>query len=511
MPKPGWLLRELQEAGSCVTRSVETLRDYQKNLLIPFMIENPFSGAFVDMGLGKTVCTLTMLDHLFSRDMIGRALVIAPLRVAVQTWPTEISEWSHTWWMDYTIIRPDERNPVLLRAVRDARRMERSDVFGSPVYAANRAKSYHMALQRKQLARKKTKIHLINREMVTWLVDYWGKSWPYDTVIVDESTSFADHRTKRWKSLNSVRGKISRLHLLSGIPAPEGITDYFAQIYLLDRGERFGRGITAFKEQYTIEDKYSKKIKARIGAEKEIAKKISDICVMMRQEDYLGLEKPLVVERPVVLDADIAKRYKEFERSLVLKLPNGVEIEALNSAALGQKLMQFASGAVYDEDGTVHNVHDFKLQELMQVREEIGNSPRIICYWHKASLQRLRKLLPKAVVMDKKADCLAAWNAGKITDLLLHPASAGHGLNMQLGPGHNMIFFDNPWPLELYLQVIARIARSGQKHSVRVTHLVTRGTLDATVVPRLVSKNDAQDTVRKYIRDIRDGVEWEND
>jgi len=234
-----------------------------------------------------------------------------------------------------------------------------------------------------------------------------------------------------------------------------------------------------------------------------VAAKIADICLVMREEDYLDADKPLVVERPVVLDPAELARYKAFEKNLILELPEGGEVEAETGAALGQKLMQYASGAVLDAERQVHHVHDRKLEEMAQLREEAQGSPLLVAYWHRASLARLTKLFPMATVMDKEARCLADWNAGKINMLLIHPASAGHGLNMQLGPGHILVFFDNPWPLELYMQTIKRLARPGQKKPVKVFHLVTRGTLDETVVPVLRAKEDAQDTVRKYIRDLR--------
>lgn len=449
------------------------LRDYQRDLLVPFLLENRYSGAFVDMGLGKTVSILTVLDYLFSRNLTSKALIVAPLRVAVQTWPTEIKLWSHTWWMTHTLIRPD------------------------PKLAPDRK-----LLQKKRLAREKTQIHIINREQVKWLVEFWGPSWPYKTVIIDESRSFADQNSQRWKALNKVCKYIDRMHLLSGIPAPEGIEDYFAQVYLLDRGERFGKSITDFRKKYLDINKYTYEKTPKEEAEEEVASKIADICIVMREEDYLKTDKPIVIERPIILDQHEMNRYEQLERSSILSLPDDVEIEAETGAALGQKLMQYASGAVYDENKAIHIVHDHKLEEILQLRSEC-DSPIMVAYWHRSSLTRLQKLLPKALKMDKEGACVADWNAGKIDSLLVHPASVGHGLNMQKGPGHTLIFFDNPWPLELYLQLIKRLARSGQKKVVRVYHLTTMGTVDERVVPALRNKDDAQDAVRRYIRDAR--------
>jgi len=469
--------KDLDRRAARVRHDAGDLRPYQTNTIIPFMVAHPYSGVFVDMGLGKTISSLTVANELLERDLGSRILIIAPLRVAVQTWPTEISQWEHTWWMRPTLIRPEMHGTTTLQR----------------------------ELQKRRLASTPNSIHIINREATKWLVDFHGKNWPYDVVIVDESTSFADHRTQRWKALNSVRGKIKRLHLLSGIPAPEGIEQFFAQVYLLDRGERFGKSITAFRERFLINNPYKRTWTARPGADKEVAALIAPISLIMREEDYLDLAKPIVVERPIVLEPDELRQYRKFERDLVLQIDD-VEIEAESGAALAQKLLQYASGAVYDAEHQWHVAHDHKLEELRQIVEEAQGTPLLVAYWHRSSLARLAKAFPKAVKMDREGTCVDAWNAGKIDMLLVHPRSAGHGLNMQLGPGHTLIFFDNPLPLENYLQTIARLARSGQKRVVKVFHLVTLGTLDATVVPVLRGKDDAQDTVRKYIRDLR--KEW---
>lgn len=478
------------------------LRSYQTNDLIPFLHDNPFSAAYVDMGLGKTVSVLTVLQRLFTHGLVRKVLIIAPLRVAVQTWPTEIREWSHTWWMSFTVIRADEKHPDLIAAQKAARAVEREDEFGSPNGASSRAKTAHIELQKQLLAQTPTMMHIINREAVAWLVAFWGKKWPYDCVIIDESTSFADHRTERWKALAKVRSKITRLHLLSGIPAPEGIEDYFAQVYLLDRGERFGKGITHFRETYLVHRSYEHKWVPRDGADKQVAEKIADICLIMREEDYLKRQKAIVIERPIILEPDELAQYKRFAKEAILDLPE-IEIEADNGSALAQKLLQMASGAVYDANKKWHPIHDHKLEELKQLREEAQGSPLLVAYWHRPSLVRIQKMFPKAVKMDREGNCVVDWNKGKIDMLLVHPRSAGHGLNMQHGPGHTLIWFDNPLPLEDYLQTIKRLDRPGQAKTVRVYHLVTRGTVDAAVVPALRGKDDAQDAVKKYIRDLR--------
>lgn len=453
----------------------------------------------------NTVSVLTLLSMLIEGDKIGKVLIIAPLRVAVETWPTEIKLWSHTAWLSHSLIRGDPSGEEVATAMKAARVKAKNESLGSPSHAAGKAKTATLLMQRKRAARSSSSIHIINREAVEWLVEFHGKAWPYDTVVIDESTSFSDHKTGRWKALASCLGRISRLHILTGTPAPEGLMDLFAQIYLLDRGERFGKSISAFRRKYFTHDQYTRKYTPLDNAEREITRLIGDIVLVMKEEDYLDSTKPLVIERQVTMTSAELKVYKKFEREFVLDLPDG-EIEALNAGALRQKLLQLASGAVYDAERRVHLVHNHKIEELQQLIEEAQGSPILVAYWFQSSLARLRKAFPQAVVMDKKAACVAPWNAGKIPILLLHPQSAGHGLNMQLGPGHILVFFDTPAGLEPYLQVIKRIARQGQKRLVRVYHLVTQDTLDATMVPRLVKKESAQASVIGRLQELRRGV-----
>ena len=493
----------LLDQEALVNHDFAELRGYQIREAIPFLMDNPFSGLFAAMGLGKTVSVLTVLQRLFTRGAIRKVLIVAPVRVAVQTWPREIREWSHTWWMSFTVIRADEKHPELLDAVKRARLGARSDEFGSPNNAAGKAKTAHIAAQKGRLAQSSSMIHIINREALEWLVAFFGKKWPYDCVIIDESTSFSDHTTQRWRALNKVRPLVQRMHLLSGIPGPEGIQDYFAQIYLLDRGERFGRYITHFRNAYLDKNEYSRKYTPKEGANRKVAEKIADICMVMREEDYLDRPKALTIERRITLDRDELDQYKRFTKEFILDLPD-VEIEAENASALAQKLLQLASGAVYDADKKWHVTHNHKIEELKQLHEEAAGSPLLVAYWHKPSLQRIMKAFPKSVKMDREGTMVDKWNAGKIDMLLVHPRSAGHGLNMQHGPGHTLVWFDNPQPLEDYLQTNKRLDRPGQNKIVRIYHLVTEGTIDTVLVPRLREKDDAQDAVRKYIRDLRE-------
>lgn len=496
----GWLLDECRTLLASVPRGLDDLRDYQRNKLVPFLLENPKSAAYVDMGLGKTVSILTVLDHLLTHGLMRKVLIIAPLRVAIQTWPTEIEEWKHTLWLRYTVIRPDPLASEVTSAMAQARQ---SDPL-SPSHAASKARTTVFRQQMRRLTNLDTPIHIINREQVAWLVEYWAtmRKWPYDVIIVDESTSFADHTSQRWKSLAKVAMHAKRIHLLSGTPAPEGIQDLFAQIYLLDSGARFGRGITLFRETYLMQNPYTKKWTPQVGAVERVTAKIADICLVMKEEDYLDIEKPLVFERPIVLEPDELRQYKDFERDFVLQLDEA-DIEAANAGVLSQKLLQYASGAVYDGDGVAHWIHDHKIEELQEIVAENPREPLLIAYWFRPSLARLRKAFPKATVMDKAGNCLADWNAGKIPMLFIHPQSAGHGLNMQLGPGHILVFFDTPASLELYLQTIKRIARSGQKQLVKVIHLVARGTLERYAVPRLMAKESMQDAITTRLRQLR--------
>lgn len=484
-------------------RGLGDMRSYQADVLVPFLIENPRSAAYVGMGLGKTISLLTVLDHLLSRGLVRKALVVAPVRVAVQTWPTELRLWRHVAWIAHSLIRHDPAAPEVTTAMEAARAEARLDPLGSPQHAAGQARTAAFVRQRERAALSGAPLHIVNREQIAWLVGFHGKDWPYDCVIVDESTSFADHRSQRWKALARVVQRTGRIHLLSGTPAPEGIQDLFAQIYLLDAGVRFGRSITNFRARYMMQNVYTRAFTPQPGAVERVTDLIADIALVMREEDYLDLKAPVVVERPIVLEPAELKAYRKFERDLVLELPDEVQIEAVNAGVLAGKLLQYASGAVYDGERRVHVVHDHKIEEMRELVDELKGEPLLVAYWFKPSLARLQKAFPKAVTMDKEGRCVADWNAGKIPMLFIHPASAGHGLNMQLGPGHILVFYDTPASLELYLQTIKRIARSGQRRLVRVIHLVAQGTLERYAVARLKAKESAQDAVMDRLRELR--------
>ncbi len=496
------------------------LRGYQVDELIPFLRATPKSAAYVGMGLGKTGSILTLVSDLLFEEQIQKVLIIAPVRVAVQTWPTELSKWKHLLWLQHSLIRPDENAEEVKLAMRIAREAARDDILFTPSEAARRAQTAVYRKQRIRAAHSGAPIHIVNREFVEDLIAHFigpmgtrskKRIWPYDCIIVDESTSFADQSSARFKALKRVTHLTKRVHLLSGTPAPEGIQQLFPQCYLLDQGKRFGNNITFFRNNYMKQNIYTKKWEPQKNAVEEVSTKMSDIALVMKEEDYLPLDEPVVVERPIVMTAEQLAAYKEFEETSVIEIAEGDFIEAVNSGVLSGKLLQYASGFVYQAKvdpelekivKVVKHVHDHKIEEMKELVKEV-TSPLLVAYWFKPSLDRLQKAFPKATTMDKEGRCVDAWNKGKIPMLFIHPQSAGHGLNMQLGPGHHLIFYDTPASLELYLQIIKRIARFGQKRIVRIIHLVTQGTLERLAVPNLRVKENNQEVIISYLRGIR--------
>lgn len=485
----------------------EQMHAYQGDIAVPFLKENPFSALFIDLGMGKTVSSLTVICDLLSEFETGEILVVGPVRVMTDTWPSEIVKWRHTAAFNYTLIRVDDEDERL----REARR--RGGSKGAT------QESYRIM---EELALSSASIHFINRERLEWLVNFHGPRWPYRTVIIDESSSFKDHRTERFKALAKVRrtpGLITRMHLLTATPAAETYEHLFAQIYLLDLGQRLGKNITRYRDNYFTYNKWSMKWKLREGCEEQILDKIKDICLVMKQEDYLKLPEPMIVPRIVRLSDKQRDLYGDMRTNFVVKLPSGAEIEAETAASLTSKLLQMASGVLYEtyeetdwdtEDmrkvRKVHHLHDHKIDALREIIDGIEGNPALVGYWFKSSLDRLVKAFPTATVMDKEGKCIKAWNAGKIPILLMHPQSGGHGLNLQNG-GHNMVFFDIPWSLEMFLQFVGRLSRQGQRNSVIVQLLVAEGTLDEEVFAALRAKEDAQERLftilKRMIRKFR--------
>lgn len=486
---------------------IEDLHDYQREM-IDFMLANPMSACFVDMGLGKTVSTLTVLDQLLQDFAFEKALIIAPIRVARQTWPSEIAKWRHLDGLTYSLIRGEDDDEEVIEAGEEAVRVAR--LKGRNAKAQEAARRFAMTATKESVRRNGLRsnapLHIINREMVDWLVDRCAEArkWPYDVVVVDESSSFKDHTSARFKALAAVaeRQKYRRMHQLTATPVAENYMGLFAQIYLLDRGKRFGVHVTKFQNRYFTQNRYTYKWTIRPGAEEEIAKVIADLTIVMKAQDYLPLDEPTIIHRPVRLHPKEMVLYRQLETEYVAKLASGTVLEAANAGALNSKLTQMASGAVYDEDGRAHHIHSHKIEELRQIVEEARGRPILVGYWYKSSLARLREAFPKAVVMDRQGKAVDAWNAGKINLLLAHPMGAAHGLNMQLGPGHIMAFFDIPWSYELYLQFIRRLARQGQKNPVRVYVISTEYTVDDTIRKALANKEDAQERLFRRLKKL---------
>lgn len=475
------LYATLRRRFAGVELSESQLHLYQEDA-IDFLNSNPFSALFIDMGLGKTIISLTLASRLLNDFQVNKILVIAPLRVANTTWPNEIRLWEHTAGFDFTVLTgsADER----MTALKDG-------------------------------MRRNCPIFIINREQIEWLANIYLDKWPFDTVIVDESSSLKDHKTKRFNALKNVRRYIKRLHELTATPAAETYTHLFAQIYLLDQGKRLGKDMNVFLDRYFTYNHYSRKHKLRPGAEEEIVAKISDICLVMKREDYLEFQQPIFHNVMIDLSPKQEALYKTMSTEFIVELDDGTEVEAETAAALSSKLLQMASGVLYDtvdlEDATtgdvkklkkVHELHSHKIDELARIYEEAQGEPILVSYHFKSSLDRLKKAFPKAVAMDREGKAVAQWNKRKIPMLLVHPQSAGHGLNLQKG-GHHIVFFDIPWSLELYLQLIGRLDRQGQKNPVVIQHLICRNTLDALVIAALMKKNDAQEALFRMLKRAR--------
>ena len=445
------------------------------------IIEIKKLGLFLDMGLGKTVTTLTAIKELkYNRFQVRRVLVIAPKKVAEGTWTKEAAKWDHT---------------KMLRV---------SPVLGSQT---KRIKALNTPAD----------IYITNRENVVWLVDYYRNAWPFDMVVVDESSSFKSHSAKRFKALASVGERIERMVELTGTPSPNGLDDLWAQVFLLDGGERLGKRYTHFRERYFQPDKrgadgmvYS--YEAKPGSEEGILEKISDICISMKAEDYLQLPDITYHEVPVELDAKALKSYCELEREMVLQLPeDGEDISVTSAAALSNKLLQLANGAIYDEDRQVHEVHGCKLEAFTELIESLQGKPALVFYNYQHDRTRILKALEKTGLRVRELKTPRDeddWNARRIDILLTHPASSAYGLNLQQG-GNHVIWFGLTWNYELYTQANKRLHRQGQQEKVIIHHLVCSGTRDEDVMQALQRKDDVQnwvmESLKARIRRIKDG------
>ena len=440
--------------------------DYQK-IAIEKIINLPAVGLFLEMGLGKTVSTLTAIQALlYDYFEASKVLVIAPLRVAQSTWSGEIEKWDH------------------LQGLRLAK------VLGSEK-------------QRIGALHHPADIYIINRENTEWLVDYYGRKWPFDMVIIDELSSFKNPRSKRFRALRKVRPLIKRIVGLTGTPAPNGLIDLWSQIYLLDQGERLGKTLTEYRNRYFDPGRRNQNIVfewiPKPFAEENIYEKISDICVSMKAEDWLRLPERIDNVIEVELPEKAKSQYKQLEKDLILPLVDS-DVTAANAAVLTNKLLQMANGAIYDEFGEAKEIHDAKLEALEETVEAANGKPVMVVYSYQHDLDRIRKRLKKynPRTLDSDQD-VRDWNEGKIQVLLLHPASGGHGLNLQTG-GNTIIWFGLTWSLEYYQQTNARLHRQGQTERVIIHHIIAKGTMDEQVLKALTGKAATQNSLMEAVK-----------
>lgn len=422
------------------------------------MIVNKNLALWLDMGLGKTSITLTAINDLkYNRFAITKTLIIAPKKVAQGTWNREKDKWQHL---------------QLLRI---------SQVLGSQT-------------QRIRALNLPADIYITNRENVQWLVDYYRNDWPFDTVVIDEASSFKSHQAKRFKALKSVRPKIDRLIELTGTPAPKGYIDLWAQIFLLDQGERLGKTITAYRNRYFDNESYGFGYNIKPGAEDTIRDKLQGLCISMKSEDYLDLPDVIVDDIPVVLEGKGKTAYKEMEKKMLLEVDPETIVDATSAAVLSNKLQQLCNGAIYDEDHGVHEIHSSKIERFLELIEELNGKPVIVFYSFKHDLDRITKALLKSgleVRVFKTPQDEDDWNAGKIDVLLAHPASTAYGLNLQDG-GNHIIWFGLNWSLELYQQANKRLHRQGQQQKVIIHRLIVEGGRDEDIAAALEEKHVTQ-------------------
>lgn len=442
-----------------------TLHDYQK-YCVDFICGHPSCALFLDMGLGKTVTTLTAIKKLHDEGEIRKVLVVAPLRVARDTWPAEVEKWEHLEGVTYSTVVGTK--PERLKALE-----------------------------------KEALVYFINRENVEFLVMIYReqkKRWDFDMVVIDELSSFKSAQAKRFKALRSIRPFVKRWVGLTGTPASNGLLDLWAEMYLLDGGERLGRFISRYRQEYFRPSQFNPqtgivyKYAALPGAEEQIYKRIDDITVSMKARDFLKMPSLVMADRTVEMSAGERVKYDTLKRDMVLKLDGG-DVDAKNAASLAGKLLQIANGRVYDENHEVAAIHDRKLEALEDLVEEANGHPVLVCYWFRHDLSAIMEVSKKWTAQAREirsSEDIKDWNAGKILLGLIHPASAGHGLNLQAG-GHIMAWYGLTWSLELYQQANARLYRQGQEHVVTIHHIICKGTIDEQVIRALMEKDATQE------------------
>lgn len=447
-----------------------TPHNYQR-YAIERIITHEKTGLFLDCGLGKTVITLTAVNDLrYNRWAVGCCLVVAPKKVAEATWSSEAAKWDH---LKHLKIVP------LLGSVQ------------------KRIRGLHTPGD----------VWVINRENLPWLVDYCRNAWPFDMVVIDESTSFKNSQSKRFKAMRLVLDRIARMVILTGTPAPNGLEDLWAQIYLLDRGQRLGRTLTSYREAFFTQDRaypgqLYRTYSPQDGADARIRAAIADICVSMKAEDYLELPDYVEDIVPVALDAKAKRAYDRLEREMLLEV-DGQTITAGSAAVLNGKLLQLCSGAVYDGEGHTVQVHGCKVEAFLETVEQLHGAHALVFYWFQHERERLLAALEPSglrVRIYRGPEDEQAWNSGQLDILLAHPASCGYGLNLQAG-GHHAIWFGYPnWALEIYQQANKRLHRQGQRYPVIVHHLVVQGGMDEDVIAALHDKGDAQEALMQALK-----------
>ncbi|MGN0180783.1 MAG: SNF2-related protein [Monoglobaceae bacterium] len=444
--------------------------DYQ-TYATKFIEEHPVAAVLLDMGLGKSVITLTAIKNLcLDTFEVQKILVIAPLRVARDTWKAELEKWEHLRCIKYSVAVGTEA-------------------------------------ERKAALQKPANLYIINRENVGWLIEQSGLPFDYDMVVIDELSSFKSHQAKRFRSLMKVRPTVKRMVGLTGTPSSNGLMDLWAEFRLLDMGKRLGRFITHYRDEFFRPDKRNGQVifsyKPKDGAEEEIYRRISDITISMKSTDFLQMPECIINEVEVSLSDKEMKMYNGLKKDLVLAIANK-EIDAVNAGALSNKLSQMANGAVYDEDKNYIEIHDRKLEALEDLIEQANGKPVLVAYWFKHDLERIKKRFTVREI--KTSRDIADWNNGNIPVAVIHPASAGHGLNIQEG-GSTLIWFGLTWSLELYLQTNARLWRQGQKSkTVVIHHIITKGTTDERIMKALRTKETTQDALMDAVKAEMGGI-----
>lgn len=437
--------------------------NYQ-NYAKDFILAHKVSALFLDCGLGKTITTLTAINELmYDSFEISKVLIIAPLRVAQSTWKDEIEKWDHLNLLRYSIVVGDEK-------------------------------------ERLKALKQNSDIYIINRENVDWLVTKSGIDFNFDMLVIDELSSFKSHTSKRFKSLLKIRPYFERVVGLTGTPSSNGLMDLWAEFRVLDLGERLGRYITHYRNKYFLPDKRNGAVifsyKPQPNAEERIYRRLADMTISMKSTEYLKMPELILNELEINLDEEDQMKYKKFKKEMVMTIQEK-EIDAINAASLSNKLIQLANGSIYDEDKKFYEVHNKKLDKLEEIIESANGKPVLVAYWFKADKERIEKRFKVREI--KTADDIKQWNMGMINLALIHPASAGHGLNLQSG-GFTLVWFSLTWSLELYQQTNARLYRQGQKDTVVIHHLITRNTIDEDIMKSLKRKDKTQEALMRAVK-----------